>query len=53
MKVRKELKVAGGGNGEEVNRTEALSESILRAVFSLSHAHTHTFSVRKTQLALQ
>lgn len=43
MKVRKELKVVGGGNGEEVNRTEALSESIPRAVFSLSHAHTHFF----------
>lgn len=43
MKVRKEQKVVGGGNGEEVNRTEALSESTLRAVFSLSHAHTHFF----------
>lgn len=42
MKVRKELKVVRG----EVNRTEALSENIPRAVLSLSH--THTFFLLET-----
>lgn len=43
MKVRKELKVVGGGNGEEVNRTEELSERKYSSEYALSHAHTHFF----------